>query len=133
LSTRNERAARAYVRFIQQHGRPPLAIVRGQEGEGWEDPVRRAEHDVSVRGQNAAVLVAKAMVLVWAKRTAGDWLSGLASSQGVEAADVVTVLEEELDLEEEKVCNLLATALYENHAFMDSTGYRDPAGLRNVP
>ena len=43
------------------------------------------------------------------------------------------VLEEELDMEEEKICNLLATALYENHAFMDSTGYRDPAGLRNVP
>jgi len=51
----------------------------------------------------------------------------------VASEDARSVLEEELDLEEEKVCNLLATALYENRAFLDSTGYRDPDGLRNTP
>lgn len=43
------------------------------------------------------------------------------------------VLEEALDTEEEKVCNALATALYENRAFLDSTGYKDPDGILNTP
>lgn len=43
------------------------------------------------------------------------------------------VLEEELDKEEEKICNQLATALYENRSFLDSSGYKDPAGVTNTP
>ena len=72
----------AYLAFMREDPahRPPRVIMRGDERAGWEDEKRRREHEVSNRGQAAAVLVAKVIIRAWFERTPKDWVELLWSS-----------------------------------------------------
>jgi len=70
------RDIQAYLSFMgmDRRGRAPAVILRGDEREGWEHADRRREHDISLKGQNAAVLIAKTIIRQWFERSARDWL-----------------------------------------------------------